>query len=221
MIAQSLTPSHHTTPSGTKTHFLQGGNPAGPLLVCLHGLGVSTETFIPLPLSLPQTYKIILVDFQGFGKSPLSNPTKRLSIPGHASNLGTLIASLQADLVAKVFLVGHSLGVIIALHYAAQHPDSVAGLALLGSGRAAGHISAVRQRMLDLTAAVREKGISVAADLAVKSNFYEDTPERTVDPSAREAVRRDVSASDPEGYAQTCEAIDSLDHKDPPYEKIV
>jgi 3-oxoadipate enol-lactonase len=30
-----------------------------------------------------------------------------------------------------------------------------------------------------------------------------------------------VSASDPEGYAQTCEAVVHLDHKDPLYQEIV
>ena len=29
-----------------------------------------------------------------------------------------------------------------------------------------------------------------------------------------------MSASDPEGYAQTCEALVSLDHKDPEYKNI-
>jgi len=41
-----------------------------------------------------------------------------------------------------------------------------------------------------------------------------------VAPLAREAVKRAVLASDPEGYARTCEAIVSLDHKDPQYKKI-
>ena len=33
-------------------------------------------------------------------------------------------------------------------------------------------------------------------------------------------MRDQVSASDPEAYAQTCEAIVDLKHEDPPYEKI-
>ena len=174
----TLTSSYFTASSGTKTHYLQGGNLTGTLLVCLHGLGGSTETFIPLVPYLPPTHHIILVDFQGFGKTPLADPTQRLSIAGHAADVGELIASLQGTVSsapAKVVLIGHSLGAIVSLHYAAQHAESVAGLALLGPGRAAGHIPAVRQRMLDLAAAVRKKGIYVATETAVKSNFYEDT----------------------------------------------
>lgn len=41
------------------------------------------------------------------------------------------------------------------------------------------------------------------------------------DSQAREAVRRAVLASDPEGYAATCEAIVDFEHQDPQYESII
>ncbi|KAI2478155.1 MhpC hydrolase or acyltransferase [Pyrenophora tritici-repentis] len=224
MIARQLDSSYFTTSSDTKLHYLQGGEPSGPLLICLHGLGGSTETFIPLVPSLPQTYNIILIDFQGFGKTSLADPSRKISITGHVVDLNEFVTSLQkppsASNASKIAIIGHSLGAIVALHYAAAYPECIGGLALLGPGRTAGHIPAVRQRMLDLATAVRETGIDIAAKTAVKSNFYEDTQERKVDPAAREAVKSDVSTSDPEGYAQTCEALVSLDHKDPQYENI-
>lgn len=225
MSSSMLASSYFTTPSGTKTHCLQGGSSSGPLLICLHGLGGSTETFEPLLSALPKTHHIILVDFQGFGKTPLTDPTNKFTIAGHVADLHHLIASLQAaaskqEQPDKTVLIGHSLGAIVALHYAAQNPQRVAGLVLLGVGRAAGHIPAARQRMLDLAANVREKGIAFAADVASKSNFYEDTPERTADATVREAVRKAVAASDPEGYAKTCEAVVDLEHIDPDYAAI-
>ncbi|KAF2726992.1 alpha/beta-hydrolase [Polyplosphaeria fusca] len=224
MKSPPLSSSFYTSPSGTKTHFLQSDASTGPLLICLHGLGGSTETFIPLLPSLPQTCNIVLVDFQGFGKTPLAESSKPLSVPGHVADLSHLIAHLQADSgpdkQQKIILIGHSLGAIIALHYAAQNPERIGGLTLLGAGRAAGHIPAVRQRMLDTAATVRTKGIDIVADGAVKGNFYEDTAERKAGPAAREAVRNAVAASDPEGYAQTCEAIVGLNHVDPDYGKI-
>ena len=178
MIARTLTSSYFKTSSGTNTHYLQGGDPSGPLLVCLHGLGGSTETFSPLVPFLPQAYNIVLVDFPGFGKTPLAGFAKPISIERLVVDLGDLITSFQAgsnsSASSKVVLVGHSLGAIVALHYAAKHPHSVGGLMLLGPGRAAGHIPVVRQRMLDLAAAVRKEGIMYAADIAAKSNFYDD-----------------------------------------------
>ncbi|KAI4943448.1 hypothetical protein J4E91_009358 [Alternaria rosae] len=224
MIARTLRSSYFKTNSGTNTHYLQAGDPSGPLLICLHGLGGSTETFSPLVPSLPPTYNIILVDFPGYGKTTLASVTKPLSVEGLVVDLADLITSFQgssnSSASSKVVIVGHSLGAIIALQYAARHPQPPAGLLLLGPGRAAGHIPAVRQRMLDLAAAVRKEGIRYAADIAAKSNFYDDSQDRTVNLAAREAVRLDVSSADPEAYAQTCEAIVDSSHKDPQYQAI-
>lgn len=119
----------------------------------------------------------------------------------------------------KIVLVGHSLGTIVALHYAAQHPDSVAGLALLGAGRSAARIPFVHQRMTDLAANTRKLGIAHAADLAAVSNFP-PAEKREVSPEARQAVRDAVAASDPEGYARTCEMMVDPGHTDPDYSRI-
>lgn len=47
------------------------------------------------------------------------------------------------------------------------------------------------------------------------------SPQRKADTFAQDAVRKAVLASNCEAYAQTCEAIVDLAHRDPPYEKIV
>ncbi|KAK2763610.1 alpha beta hydrolase fold protein [Colletotrichum kahawae] len=225
MTTSATSSCYITTSSGTKTHYLLAGDPSGPPLVCLHGLGGSTETFERFLLVLPSSFNIALVDFQGFGKTPLADRTKKLTIAGHVADLHDLLTSLQDSPQKKgkdnkAVIIGHSLGAIVALHYAAQHPDTIAGLVLLGPGRAIGHIPAARQRMLDLAANVREKGILFGAEMATKSNFYEDTPDRSADPMARDAIRKMVAASDPEGYAQTCEALVDLQHVDPNYAAV-
>ncbi|KAJ0385589.1 hypothetical protein COL922a_006088 [Colletotrichum nupharicola] len=225
MTTSAPTSCYITTSSETKAHYLLAGDPSGPPLVCLHSLGGSTETFERLLPVLPSSYKIALVDLQGFGKTPLADQTKKLTIAGHVADLHDLLTSLQESSqkqgnTGKTIIIGHSLGAIVALHYAAQHPDTIAGLVLLGPGRAIEHIPAARQRMLELAANVREKGILFGAEMATKSNFYEDTPDRSADLVAREAIRKMVAASDPEGYAQTCEALADLEHADPEYSAI-
>ncbi|KZL63846.1 hydrolase or acyltransferase (alpha beta hydrolase superfamily) [Colletotrichum tofieldiae] len=218
------TSSYFTAPSGNKIHFLQSGSHSGPLLVCFHGLGGSNETFLPLLPSLPQSFNIILVDFPGFGKSFLNKAAKPITVTGTVSDIHCLISFVQESAGTskpeKIICIGHSFGAIVALHYAAKYPEAVAGLALLGPGRAAGHIPAVRQRMLELASNVRSAGIGFAADAAAQSNFYGDTPERSASQSTRGSVRKAVAGSDPEGYAQTCEALVDLDHTDPDYKNI-
>lgn len=225
MSSRVLSSSFFAAPSGTNIHFLRTGTGSGPLLVCLHGLGGSSDTFLPLLPSLSQTFDIILIDFPGFGKTRLSPQGEPLSIPQHVDDLHHLIASLQ-DSPGKtkgerVLLIGHSLGAIVALHYAARAPSTVRGLAVLGVVRAISHIPEARQRMLDLAANTREKGINFAADLALLSNFYQDQTGRVADPEIKLLVRCAVAASDPEAYAQTCEAMADPTHVDPDYGAIM
>lgn len=80
-------------PDGTKLHYLQSGSETGPLLICLHGLGGSTETFIPLLPRLPPSYQVILLDFPGFGKSP--SPTESPTVAKYVADLHNVITSLQ------------------------------------------------------------------------------------------------------------------------------
>lgn len=210
-----------TTKNHTKLHYAENGNPDGRLIICLHGLGGSIDTFSSLLPSLDGKYRVVRLDFEGLGKSPL-NQNKAPSIARYASDLGDLILHVQTDgdSTSPVILIGHSLGSIVALHFAASEPNVVSSLILLGVGRSASHIQAVRERMLDMASKTRKQGIDFAADLAATTNFPSDS-QRQVDPTAREFIRRQVAGSDPEGYAKTCEAVADVGHKDPDYSHIV
>lgn len=215
-------------------HITKSGNPTGPLVVLLHGLGGSTETFVPiLPYLEPETNQIVSVDLEGFGKTGLSSPDVKLSIPRYVDQLESLMALLQkpaeeedASAAAaeatqnstqqRVLIIGHSLGSIIAMHYAAKHPENTRGLALLGPGRSIAHISAARERMLSLATKARVEGISAVADVAAISNFPAESG-RAIPDGLRESVRQAVATCSAEAYAKTCEAVAGLDHLDPDY----
>ncbi|KAL4790927.1 Alpha/Beta hydrolase protein [Aspergillus venezuelensis] len=211
---------YHETANGTKTHYTTVGNPKGTLIILVHGLGGSTDTFAPLiPQLRPQIYRIVCVDLEGFGKTPLSSPDTVPSVSHYVDNLESLVASLQGAKEAPMttILIGHSLGGIITTQYAALHPENILGLALLGSGRSIANIPAARERMLSMAAKVRAEGIAAAAEMAAFSNF----PSIIEVPSdMRDTVRASVMKSDPEGYARACEAIAGLNHVDPDYSRI-
>ena len=203
-------------------HYTTNGDPSSQWVICLHGLGGSSETFTPLLSSMTPSFYTIRVDFPGFGQSAILPPPGCISIGGLVDAIHDPVLSLQTTSSRKspMMFVGHSLGAIVAMKYAAKYPTAVAGLFLLGPGRAAGHIPAAKSAMLRLAEAVRNDGILVAAEKAAITNFYPDSPGRAVDPTLRKAVYDAVSASDPEGYAQTCEAIVDQNHKDPVYSNI-
>ncbi|KAJ5913659.1 hypothetical protein N7504_002542 [Penicillium tannophilum] len=212
---------YYKTPNGTNLHFTQAGNPSGSLVVLLHGLGGSTKTFQPIVQSLsPQIHRLICVDLEGFGQTPLSSPSTTLSVLRYVDDLEHLVAHLQGSLGApsgKLLFIGHSLGSIISMHYASKHPNQIRGLILLGPGRSIAHIPAARERMLGLAAKARTEGIEAVADMAAISNF---PLKGTVPPETRQVVRQAVASCDAEAYAKACEAIADVDHLDPEYSSI-
>jgi 3-oxoadipate enol-lactonase len=73
--------------------------------------------------------------------------------------------------------------------------------------------------MLDVAANTRKLGIELTAEKSATSNF--PSPEqRAVPPENIDEVRKAVAASDPEGYARTCEMIVDPSHVDPDYSRI-
>jgi 3-oxoadipate enol-lactonase len=97
MASASFASKFFTTTKGTKTHYLQTGDKNGTLLICLHGLGGSVNTFTSLVKYLPEKYNIVLVDFQGFGKTPLRSKTEPIIFGDYVPDLHDLVTFLQAD----------------------------------------------------------------------------------------------------------------------------
>ncbi|KAF7188206.1 Pimeloyl-[acyl-carrier protein] methyl ester esterase [Pseudocercospora fuligena] len=220
MTDTAPTSEFFTTDSGTKTHYTRSGNPSGQLLITLHGLGGSSKTFEPLLPKLPlDRFRVIGVDFEGFGKTPVTS--KPASVARYVSDLDDLITHLQrsspeTSASKPVVIIGHSLGTVVALHYTAKKPDRVAGLGLLGVGRSASHIEAARERMLGMAKRARSEGIEPLAELAMTTNFPEHEPQ-----DIRLEVGKAVASSNPEGYAKTCEAMASSEHVDQDYGRIM
>ena len=219
----------HLTLDGTDIHHISLGKQGGRLAVLLHGLGGSTETFRDLVPFIPPSYHIVSVDIEGFGKTPL-NRGKPLSFARYVSDLHNLISHVQehspnsatattngigdGSNKEPVLLIGHSLGGIISLHYAARYPTKVAGLLLLGVGRSMRGIPPAQQRMRDLAKTAREKGMDTVGEIAVKTNFPAD---RDNDNAHEREVQDAVSSCSAEAYAATAELVASDDHHDPDY----
>lgn len=209
---------------GPRVHYTRSGNPSGSLLICLHGLGGSVATFLPLLPHLPgDRYDIICVDFGGFGQTDLSSTS--LSIQSYVENLQYFISHIRESCPLQsagrddpLVIIGHSLGSIVALHYAAKSPSSIAGLGLLAVGRSAYHIQIAKQRMRGLAEKVKREGIEHAAELAMTTNF---APGEEDGDGRREFVHGEVVASDPKAYAMVCEAMVSAEHHDPDYASIL
>lgn len=94
---------------------------AGPDLVLLHGWGLHGGIWAPLVPTLSDSFRLHLFDLPGHGHSAMVLPY----------DLDTLCDALADAVPAQAQWLGWSLGGLLALAFAARHPQRVSRLALL------------------------------------------------------------------------------------------
>lgn len=105
----------------------EAGPPDAPVVLFLHGLGASKVSLLPAIAGLAATYRVVAMDFPGFGKS--SAPVgARYDARWLAQSA---LATLDAIGVERAAIVGNSMGGRVAVELALDHPDRVAALGLL------------------------------------------------------------------------------------------
>jgi pimeloyl-ACP methyl ester carboxylesterase len=99
---------------------------AGPPLVLLHGLGGSSRCWTPSLGGLATTHRLFLVDWPGFGS--LWRLHREFLLDEASSWLADWI---EAVALARIRVVGHSMGGYVAARFAARYPDLVERLVLV------------------------------------------------------------------------------------------
>jgi proline iminopeptidase len=105
----------------------------GDPLIVLHG-GPEFDSFYLMPELdvLAQCGRLIYYDQRGRGRSAAA-PGQDVTIDSDVADLETLRRRLGAG---RVGLLGHSWGGVLAMEYAARHPDNVSRLVLLNTAPA-------------------------------------------------------------------------------------
>ncbi|GLY77853.1 alpha/beta fold hydrolase [Actinoallomurus iriomotensis] len=115
---------HH---DGVTIPVSRGGR-GRPLVLC-PGLNSTQADLHELAELLRRDHDVVTFDLRGHG---LASAADRYSFEAFLSDLVAVMAELgRLDLDTAPVLVGYSLGADLAVHYAAEHPDSVAGLVLI------------------------------------------------------------------------------------------
>jgi pimeloyl-ACP methyl ester carboxylesterase len=102
---------------------------SGPVLLLLHGITNSSETWEPAADALAEHFTLVAPDLLGHGHS--ATPRGDYSLGAHASGVRDLLSALE---IGRVTVVGHSLGGGIAMQFAYQFPERCERLVLVSSG---------------------------------------------------------------------------------------
>jgi pimeloyl-ACP methyl ester carboxylesterase len=112
---------------GCRLHYRVSGNPGGPRVLLIQGVGIHGEGWRPQLDALERDHACLIFDNRGMARSqPVGGAA--LTIEQMADDVKAI---LDAEGWANVHVVGHSLGGLIALQLALAHRPLVRSLALL------------------------------------------------------------------------------------------
>jgi len=109
-------------------HYVKWGEQGSPI-VCVHGLTANASFFQALADKLARDHQLFAYDLRGRGDS--DKPEHGYSVPIHAADLARLIDALGLE---RPIVIGHSLGALIALYFAAHYPEKLSKLVLVDAG---------------------------------------------------------------------------------------
>lgn len=172
----------------------------GDAVVCVHGLGGSSNTFTPLMPALSR-YRVVRVDLPGSGRSQSAEGAITMA------RLVDAVASACARLkLGKAHFVAHSMGTIVCQHLAVQLPALVRSLTLFGPLMAP--TDAARTGLRGRAAKARTEGVAGMHDITsalLTASVSADSRQRL--PLAVAFVRESLMRQSGEAYARNCEAL--------------
>ncbi|MFI8878294.1 alpha/beta fold hydrolase [Streptomyces sp. NPDC055243] len=181
-------------------HVEEAGT-AGPLLLCLHGIGSSSAAFAPQLAELSAYVRVVAWDAPGYAKS--ADPEGPLDLDGFAD----AAAGLIRERGASAHVLGVSWGGVIALRLAARHPGLVDSLIVADSSPGSGTDPAKAEAMRQRAAELAELGPRAFAERRGPRLVSPDAPPRLV----RRVVDTMAASVRLPGYAYAAESMASAD----------
>lgn len=174
----------------------------GPAVVCVHGLGGTSNTWTSL-LSAFEGFRLIRVDLPGCGRS--LGHTTDISVKDMVTCLQTVCRTLSIETAQWL---GHSMGTIVCQHLAVTSPALVKSLVLFGSLMSP--VDAAREGLRKRAENIQKEGLAgmqAVADQLLATAVSSHT--KVNHPSAYAFVRESLMRQTPKAYAAHCLALAS------------
>lgn len=99
--------------------------PDAPPVIVVHGIGSRGVSWFPVIDDLAAHFRVLSYDMRGHGES--AKPESGYLLPNYAADLAGLIEALAIE---RPRIIGHSLGGLTTLRWAADHPSQAVALVL-------------------------------------------------------------------------------------------
>lgn len=126
---EHMAPVEHRILHGHNVAFRMSGDPDAVVVVLIHGMAGSSNTWRDVMPALATHYRVIAPDLLGHGRS--DKPSGDYSLGAHASLVRDLLSNLGID---RATILGQSLGGGVAMQFAYQYPEVCERLVLVSSG---------------------------------------------------------------------------------------
>ena len=119
--------SHFVEAGGVRLHYMDYGTASRPPMLCVHGGAAHAHWFDFVASGFSADHHVRAIDQRGHGDSAWADPPD-YSYSRYAADLAEAVYRLGLD---QFTLIGHSMGGMVSLVYAATYPGRVAKLVVV------------------------------------------------------------------------------------------
>ncbi|MBN8209119.1 alpha/beta hydrolase [Bacillus sp. NTK071] len=116
---------------GKNVHGVKWGDAANPHVLCLHGLTNNALGFNEMAEFLKKDFHLMSIDLPGHGKTTGFNDEQSYFYDSMSDWVHNFVSCVSNS---PVYILGHSWGAAIALHYSKRYPHMVNGIVMLDGG---------------------------------------------------------------------------------------
>ncbi len=179
--------------NGVRLQYIESGS--GYPVICIHGNGLTRDSWRHLMPELSKKYRAIAYDLRGMGKSEtLGKPGMTTTNEDHAKDLEGFMDALN---IKKAAIVASTFGAMVSMRFAIDHPERTSAMvATCTTAKVRGRTKKLISYWVEI---IEKVGVEPLLDESMERWFVESF--RQEHPDVIKFYRDIATANPPMGYA--------------------